>query len=155
MPQLQSLPNNDHGFSTNLPALSFGTHRIDIYASESQGNVSVLIGTKTVTNTRPIGAVESINTTTVTGWAADPDEIGSSIQVEVFVNGTLAVTGTANISRPDLLSTPPLSTDQNFNDYGYSLTLTGLVSGNNQVDVYAVDPNNGMLSPIKSQVVVV
>jgi len=153
VPQLQSLPNNDHGFTANLPALSFGTHRIDIYASESQGNVSVLLGSKTVTNARPIGAVESIDTTTLIGWAADPDVIGTSVQVEVFVNGGLAVTGTANIARPDLLTNPPLSSDPNFDNYGYSLTLTGLVSGNNQVDVYAVDPNNGMLSPIKSQVV--
>lgn len=156
VPQLQSLSSNAHGFSADLPALSFGTHKIDIYASESQGNVSVLIGSKTVTNTRPIGAVESINATTVTGYAGDIDTLGQSIEVEVYVNGVLAVTGTANIARPDLVETgAPFAADPGFDDYGYSLTLTGLTSGANEVDVYAVDSNNGMLSPIKSEIVTV
>ncbi len=153
--QLSGLPNDDHGFVANLPALSYGKHKIQIYAAESQGNVSVLIGTMTVTNNRPIGAVETVNATTVVGWAADPDTLGSSIQVEVYVNGVLAITRTAGIPRPDLTTKPPLSTDPGFDEYGYSLTLTGLSSGANEVDVYAVDSNNGMVSPLGSAVITI
>ena len=152
---LDSLPNDDHGFVANLPSLSYGKHKIQIYASESQGNVSVLIGTMTVTNNRPIAAVETANSTTVIGWAADPDTLGTSLTIEVYVNGVLAVTGTASIPRADLITQKPLSAMPNFDDYGYSLTLTGLVSGNNQVDVYAVDSNNGMVSPLGSSVITI
>ena len=156
-PDVAALPSPDHGFSAALPALSFGTHKIDIYASESQGNVSVLIGSKTVTNNRPIGSIDSSSTTTVAGWAADPDVLGTSIQVQVYVNGVpMGDPVAANIDRPDLLTQAPFSTQgSNFDQYGYSITLTGLVSGNNQVDVYAIDPNNGMLSPLGSKVITI
>ncbi len=146
----------NHGFSVDLPTLSFGTHRIDVYAAESQGNVSDFIGSTTVTNNRPIGVLESATATTITGWAADPDRLGESVDIEVFVNGQLAMSGTADTLRNDLAGTAPLSSDSGFLNYGFALTLpTALSTGTNQVDVYAVDLNNGLISPLGSQVVIV
>ena len=47
------LGSPNHAFSGNLPAMSFGSHKIDLYASESQGNVSVR------SNPRPVSEEEA------------------------------------------------------------------------------------------------
>jgi hypothetical protein len=135
--------------------LSFGTHKIEIYAAESQQNVSVLIGTQYVTNHRPIGVVESLSATTIIGWAADPDQLGESLTVKVYVNGELAVTDVADTARADLLPLAPLSSRPSFAAYGFSLALPTLDAGTNRIDVYAVDLNNGELSSLGSMTVVV
>src|SRR6185369_15340428 len=50
-----TLPTPGHGFAGALPVLGFGVHKVEFYAAESQGNVSVLIGSRMVTNNRPVG----------------------------------------------------------------------------------------------------
>lgn len=141
------LGSPNHAFSADLPSLSFGTHKIDVYAAESQGNVSVLIGSQTVTNNRPLGSVDLANSTTVAGWTRDPDLVNTSLEVKVYVNNVLASSGTANVARIDVAPT-------GFNQYGYNLSLS-LSSGRNQIDVYVVDKNNNMLSPLGSRVVTI
>ena len=122
--------------------MTFGTHKIEVYAAESQGNVSQLIGTRIVTNNRPVGNIDVANSSIVAGWAYDPDNVGQSVDIKVFVNGVLANTATANLSRPDLLGIPALASNS-FTNYGFSINLT-LTAGTNQVDIYAVDKNNGL-----------
>jgi hypothetical protein len=141
------LGSPNHAFAADLPTLSFGTHKIDIYAAESQGNVSVLIGSKTVTNNRPLGSIDLANSTTVAGWTRDPDLADTSLEVKVYVNNVLATSGTANVARIDVAPA-------GFNQYGYTLSLS-LSSGRNQIDVYVVDKNNNMLSPLGSKVVII
>ena len=121
-------------------------------------NVAVLIGSKSVTNKRPVGAIEAVNGTTLTGWAADPDRLGESLLIKVYVNGALALTTTADDPRDDLAGTAPLSAVPGYTSYGYSISLagvSGLASGANQVDVFAVDLNNGKISPLGSRVITV
>jgi hypothetical protein len=149
------LGSANHAFAADLPTLTFGEHKIDVYAAESQGNVSVLIGSTIVTNNRPIGSIDLASTTTLAGWAADPDRLGESMDVKVYINNVLVTTATAGLSRGDLLNAAALSGTGNFSAYGYSITLPALASGRNQIDVYAVDKNNGMLSPLGSKVITV
>jgi hypothetical protein len=144
-----ALGSADHGFAIDMPALSFGTHRIDLYAAESQGNVSTLIGSKTVTNSRPTGYVELINATTIKGWAADPDRLDIALDMKVFVNGVLVTTGTAGDERQDLV---PFLGGAN---YGFTITLPTLVSGANQIDVYTVDRSSGLLIALGSKSIMV
>lgn len=144
-----SIGSSDHGFAIDSPALSFGTHRIDVYAAESQGNVSTLIGSKTVTNARPTGYLDLINATTVKGWAIDPDRPEIALDIKVFVNGVLLTTGTAGDARPDLAKFYPST------NYGFTITLPTLSAGMNQIDVYAVDKNNGVLIALGSKAVTV
>jgi len=135
-----------HGFEISLPALSFGTHKIAIYAAESQGNVAELIGVATVTNNRPIGVFESATSTAITGWAADPDISTASLTIVVYVNGVQTATGTADLTRNDLL------TSIGSTQHGFSIPVS-LPTGVNKVDVYAVDPNNGLISLIGTRTV--
>lgn len=149
------LPTPNHAFAHALPAIGFGTHRIDLYASEAQGNVSVLIGSQTVTNNRPAGAFESATATTITGWAADYDLPGQSVAIKVYLNDTLALSTTTDVARPDIAALGTLSSAPDFNAYGFSITLPTLSAGYNQIDVFAVDRDNGLLSPLGSRVVVI
>jgi hypothetical protein len=146
---INAIGSANHGFSVSLPEMTFGTHRIDVYASESQGNVSTLIGARTITNRPPLGMIDLANATTLAGWIADPDTPTQSLDFKVFINGVEAASGSANITRNDL--TPSLGSP----NHGYWVGLPTLSSGRNQVDLYAVDKNNGLLSFIKSTVIVV
>lgn len=148
------LGSANHAFAVDLPTLSFGAHNIDVYAAESQGNVSVLIGSLSVTNSRPAGSIDMASTTTLAGWAADPDRLGESVDVKVFINNVLVTTVNAGVTRGDLLAAP-LFSGTSFAAYGYSIVLPTLSSGRNQIDVYAVDRNNSMLSPLGSKVITI
>jgi hypothetical protein len=149
------LGSANHAFIADLPTLSFGTHKIDVYAAESQGNVSVLIGSMTVTNSRPIGSIDMASATTLAGWAADTDRLGESLDVKVYVNNVLTNTVTASIARADLLNAAALAGTGNFTSYGFTVTLPTLSTGRNQIDLYVVDKNNNMLSPLGSRVITV
>jgi hypothetical protein len=146
----------NHGFVATMPPLSYGTHKIDIYAAESQGNVSVLIGSATVTKANhPQGSFEAASATTVTGWAADPDAVGQAVTVQVYVNGVPVVTdAVTDQARPDVQASAPFNTNV-FNLYGFSITLPTLSSGTNVIDVYAVDVNNNSLQWLGEKSVVV
>jgi len=135
-----------HGFEVALPPLTFGTHTITAYAAESQGHVAVLIGEMKVTNNRPIGAIESISPTCIIGWAYDPDIPTDSLTIIVYINGQLAATGMADQTRPDLL------TSIGSIYHGFSIPLS-LNPGTNRVDVYALDPNNELLSLIGTRTI--
>jgi hypothetical protein len=150
-------PTPNHAFNAPLPSLPFGIHKIDLYAAESQGNISVLIGSQMVNNLRPVGLIEVANTTTISGYAADPDHLGGSVQIQVFINGVKvdALTTSANGARPDLVKKKPFSSQPGFSNYGFSITLPNLEVGRNQIDVYVVDPNNGWLSPLGSRAITV
>jgi hypothetical protein len=150
----------NHGFSVNLAALfeneglRFGTHKVELYAAESQKNVAVLIGTQSITNRRPFGAIESATATTITGWAADPDILGQSVHVKVYVNGVASDAQLAEVARADLLHWSPLSADS-FSKYGFVLTLPALSAGANRIDIYAEDLNNGQFSSLGSLTLIV
>ncbi|MCL2639634.1 MAG: hypothetical protein FWD53_02200 [Phycisphaerales bacterium] len=131
-----------HGFEVPLPPLTFGTHTIAVYAAESQGHVAVLIGEMKVTNNRPIGAIVSISATNIVGWAYDPDVSTESLSVVVYVNGQEAATGWAGPTGGDLLTS-----------LGVTQYMQSLKSGVNRVDVYAVDPNNGLISLIGTRTI--
>mgnify|MGYP001599117447 CR=1 FL=1 len=138
-----------HGFSIEMPVLSFGTHKIDLYGAEAQGNVSTLIGSKLVTNARPIGNVDVVNATTVKGWAFDADRPDAALDIKVYVNGQLAASGIAGDTRNDLVGVTGGP------NYGFTVTLPTLSSGRNQVDVYAVDKNSGLLIALGSKAITV
>ncbi len=149
------LPTPHHAFAHALPAVGFGTHRIDVYAAEAQGNVSVLIGSKTVVNNRPLGCLDVASATTIGGWAVDIDRPGESADLRVYINGTLALTQSTNVNRADIAAIPPLSMVPGFSAYGFSITLPTLAAGRNQIDVFMADINNGLLTPLASRVITI
>lgn len=139
----------NHGFSVTLPAMGFGSHVITVYAAESQGNVSTLIGTTTVVNHPPIGYVDVFNATTISGWAFDSDAGGSPVSVELFVDGVATTTIAADGTRNDLtrvLGSP---------NHAFTFSVPSLAPGSHEVSVFVLDPNNSQLIPLATREITV
>ncbi len=137
----------NHGFAIDLPPLSFGTHTISVYAAESQGTVSTLIGSKTVTNLRPTGSFDFASSTTIWGWAADYDLPSTPLDILVYINGVPTLSESAGNARADLI---PYFGNA---DHGFNITLPVLSAGTYQIDLYALDKNNGLRTNIGSRII--
>jgi hypothetical protein len=134
---------SDHGFAGSIPA-AIGRHEVCVYAIDSAGRGNPLIGCKSVTviNHSPIGALDSVTSTSpgaiaVRGWALDPDTT-SSIRVHVYLDGVatsaLAATG------------PRADVGRIFgkgDNHGFTGTLNA-AAGPHQVCVYAINTPAGL-----------
>lgn len=128
----------DHGFTFDVPALSYGKHAVKVYVLDDVTDDPTLIGQGTVVvNQPPTGAIESASGKTLTGWAQDPDTPTASIKVKLYIDGKLASTATASGNRPDLVDALGSA------NHGYSFKLTGLKPGIHRADVYAIDSLTG------------
>jgi len=139
------LGSADHGYSLTLNAgdLSPGGNLVIVQVQDSPGAEWVTIGSVGVY--RPFGYVDVATATTVSGWAVDFDVDAAPVEVQVFVDGVLNQTVTANQSRPDLI--PGLGSEF----FGYTATLTGVTIGLHRIDVFAKDTQNGDLVLIDSR----
>lgn len=139
------LGSADHGYSLTLNPndLSNGGNLVTVQVQDSPGAEWVTIGSVGVY--RPFGYVDVATTTTVSGWAVDFDVDAAPVEVQVFLDGVLNQTVTANLSRPDLI--PGLGSEF----FGYSATLTGVTAGFHRVDVFAKDTQNNDLVLIDSR----
>jgi hypothetical protein len=156
--QLADKPRNDlkaflgsanHAYAFTLPALSIGFHRVDVYAVDNTAGV-VLLGSRTInTNQLAFGYVDTVNATTISGWAMDPNDFNRAIQVRYDIDGVAPQFTTAGLDRPDLH--PPFPAT----NHGFSITLPQLAAGVHTVHVYAVDPDNLALTPLASRNLVV
>ncbi len=144
-------PNGtSHGFTFKLPAMKAGIHRVDAYAVDSLTGALTLIGSETVSsNQAATGAVETLNATTLSGWAFDPDAGSSAIQVEYQIDDFAPVFVTASGSRPDLQAT------LGSKNHGFSIALPQLMAGDHTVQVWVVDANDKMLTPLADQTITV
>jgi hypothetical protein len=139
-----------HGYTIKLGTLKPGLHRLDVYAVDTLTGLLTLIGAEEVSSNQPAtGAVETLNATTLSGWAFDADARGSAIQVRYQIDGGAPVLVTANRSRPDLLA------QLGSKNHGFSVALPQLPEGEHSITVDAVDANNKMLVRLASQVLTV
>lgn len=120
-----------------------GTHQVCVYAIDSAGGSNPRIGCANVTviNHAPIGVLDAVTSTSpgvisVRGWAFDPDTT-ASINVHVYVDGTIVLALTANISRPDVGSAYGVG-----DNHGFSGAFAA-GNGAHQVCVYAIDSWQG------------
>lgn len=136
-----------HGFDFTVP-VGLGTFQACIYAINVGQGTNQLLACKDVStpNGPPIGNLESEslagNTTTLTGWALDPDG-PTSIPVNVYVNGVLGGTVTANADRPDVSAAYP--------GYGAAHGFRASVSvpgGVSNVCAYAINFGKGSDAPL-------
>jgi hypothetical protein len=123
-----------HAFTFTMPTLGPGTHTVTVSAADSTSGALTVIKNTTVTNPAPIGNVEVLNGTTVSGWAFDKDAGASSIQVEIDNNGVAGTPFSASNNRPDLTSFPPVGSPL----HGFSASGSFGI-----VDVYALDAPTG------------
>jgi hypothetical protein len=150
-------PNVGYTFSLDTTALSAGTHKITVYAADSDvpspdiGSASVTV---TVSSGAPSGP-PSVNidsptpnetisgTFSVVGWAIDnTSAIGSAINpasLQVKVDGVLVGTATYGTSRADVCDAYPARIGCPNVGFTYSLNTAELTPGTHTITVYAAD----------------
>jgi hypothetical protein len=138
-----------HGYSIKLPTLKAGVHTVATYAVDTLTGTLVLLGSETLTvNRAATGAVETLNATTLSGWAFDTDAGAAPIQIMYQIDDLEPVLVMANVVRPDL------QTSLKSKNHGFVVNLA-LGEGEHLVKVWAVDPNVDSPLELISQVVVV
>jgi hypothetical protein len=131
-----------HGFDVTVPAAP-GVRQVCVYGINvgPSGNGNALLGCSTVRLGNPFGNFEGYSlgsgTVTVSGWVIDPDTTGP-IDVHVYVDGSGAGSGKANLSRADVGQVFP----QYGPNHGFSVTVP-VGAGSHEVCVFAINAGPG------------
>jgi cell wall-associated NlpC family hydrolase len=145
------------GFAMTLAAKP-GGHTVCVTAVNISAGANTSLGCRTVVVPAPIGstptaaeiasrspfgALEKVtasgNTVTLTGWAADPDNLAQPLKILAGHDGSPAtVTSAKTVSRPDIALTRNVGGNQ-----GYSVTIN-LSTGNHLVCAAAVNIGVGV-----------
>ncbi|MDT0211827.1 hypothetical protein [Curtobacterium sp. BRD11] len=132
-----------HGFSGTWKATP-GKHTVCVQVNGvGAGPASAPIGCKqvTVTNAKPIGSLDAVTGVSkavqVSGWAIDTDTPGTSIPVDVYVDG-VGKRVVAKTSRPDVAAAYSGAGAA----HGFSVKLPAK-TGSRSVCVYAIDSQAG------------
>ncbi len=145
------------GFAMTLAAKP-GSHTVCVTAVNIGAGANTSLGCRTVVVPAPIGstptaaeiaarspfgALEKVNasgnTVTLTGWAADPDNLAQPLKINAGYNGSAAVVTSAKVvSRPDIALSKGVGGNQ-----GFSVTIT-LRDGNHLVCAAAVNIGVGV-----------
>lgn len=87
------------------------------------------------------GAIDIAGSTRIAGWAYDPREPETELEVQLFLDGKFAATGRADASRPDLISA---GAAKNANHgFAFDVTSLHLTPGKYQIDIYALRSGSG------------
>ncbi|MEO7259699.1 MAG: C40 family peptidase [Jatrophihabitantaceae bacterium] len=140
------------GFALTLAAAP-GSHTVCVTAVNVAAGADTALGCRVVVvpvpidNTpaahNPFGALEKVsangNTVTLTGWAADPDNLAQPLKILAGNDGSPApVTSAKAVSRPDIALSQQVGSNQ-----GYSVTIT-LSTGNHLVCAAATNIDVGV-----------
>jgi len=71
---------------------------------------------------------------TISGWVVNQHEPGNRVQVQLFIDGKFAATGTADLSRPDVVAAGWADDEW----HGYNFAAPALASGDHEARVYAL-----------------
>jgi hypothetical protein len=130
----------NHGYSLSIANLAPGAHRACAYAINvgPYGDSNPLLGCRDVTVPGdPFGNLDAVTAVSggvrAAGWAVDPD-VATSIDVHLYVDGTLAAVRTANVTRPDIGAAYPWAGTA----HGYDVTIP-TTGGTHRVCAYGIN----------------
>ena len=137
-------PNSGFDLVADLPD---GDDTVCVYAAESSyGALRRLTCQSFRVNNNPRGALESVTASSgsvaFSGWSIDPNTV-DPISVQIFVDGTLASTVTADVSRPDIAAANPGSGPL----HGFTGT-TPVSDGPHRVCAYGINTGAGSANPL-------
>jgi hypothetical protein len=137
-----------HGFDLTIPAGS-GRHTVDIYAINVGGGTgNPLLGSGSATiGALPRGFLDSwvsgpASTIRVRGWAYDPDEPATAIQVAVYRDGVGVGWFPTGRPRPDVNSVFGISGSHGF-DFAFDSP-----PGDHTIEVFAINVGGGAGNPL-------
>ena len=70
----------------------------------------------------------------ISGWVVNQHEPGNRVEVQLFIDGKFVATGTADLSRPDVVAAGWANDEW----HGYAFAAPGLTSGDHEARVYAL-----------------
>ena len=137
-------PNSGFDLVADLPD---GDDTVCVYAAESSyGALRRLTCQSFRVNNNPRGALESVTASSgsvaFSGWSLDPNTT-DPISVQIFVDGTLASTVTADVSRPDIAAANPGSGPL----HGFNGS-TPVSDGPHRVCAYGINTGAGSANPL-------
>jgi hypothetical protein len=80
-----------------------------------------------------------VESRSIAGWAVNDVSQWERVEVQLFIDGKLSGTQTANLSRPDVVAAG-WATDE---WHGYNFALPALAAGNHEARVYALRESGG------------
>ena len=123
----------NHGFSIPLK-LAAGEHRIDVYAIDDQGT-PVLLGSRIVKVSKPVGQLSQFTQTQLVGWAYSPSEPNTPPLIRLDIDGIAGAAFTTNVLRRDVNAARHIT-----GTYGFSITTPILTAGTHTVTLELLDP---------------
>lgn len=125
--------------------LTAGSHEICATAVNTGGGSNTALGCQTVTiasSNSPFGGMDASSptpgTVQVNGWTIDPDQQGTAIRVDTYLDGAGVASGPANASRPDVGRAYPSAGAQHGIDQRFSAR-----AGSHSVCSYAINVGAG------------
>jgi hypothetical protein len=118
---------SNHGYAVSV-AMPAGTHQVCAYGiNAGAGTHNQLLGCRSITlNYNPFGVIASMvqypGGFTATGWAVDPNQPRTGVQVSLLLDGSSTPTTTANLSRTDIATLHP--TAGPLHGYSYRVATT-------------------------------
>ena len=132
----------NHGYSINLSGVNVAPHRIQIYVLDNPTGTAVKIADKVIDNTPPRGSIDLISPYEVSGWAQDPDDPTTAIQIIPVLDGTAYPAATAGDTRDDL--TPVIGSA----NHGFTYQMPTHLFGVHTLQLVGVDTADGSTTVI-------
>lgn len=88
------------------------------------------------------GAIDVAESTRIAGWAFDPDEPNSRLEVQLFIDGQFVASKIANEKREDLVKRGAANDAQH--GFNFSFQPKQISSGKHNVQVFAVHSGAGV-----------
>jgi hypothetical protein len=135
---------DNHGYLATVTPTTGGSHTVCVYGINVAAGVNgaPICRTVSIPTGNPFGVIDSAvnngTAITVNGWMIDPDTV-SAIQVQVFVDGVLKGTATANGVKSGLGAAFPGYGD----NHGYSYSTSTAYTGTHQVCVVGINTGGG------------
>jgi hypothetical protein len=127
--------STNHGYHRAL-SLTPGQHRIDVYMLDTAANSLVLLGSRIVGATVPVGSIDVASSTQIAGWAySSAVALGgaTSAIIRIDINSLPGAAFTTDLSRPDITQLYSAGT------WGYSITAPPLTAGTHSVSLVYID----------------
>lgn len=130
-----AIGSTHHGYHRPL-TLTPGQHRIDVYMLDTAANDLVLLGSRIVGSTLPVGSIDVAGSAQIAGWAYSSAVAAggaTSAIIRIDIDNLPGAAFTTDLARPDITQLYTAGT------WGYAITTPPLTAGTHTVSLVHID----------------